>query len=228
MAGHAVLARLARPVLALTALAMAIGPGAVRTFEGDAVGRAPAGFSFRVARDSSPAKWLVQREGANSFLAHLGEPPARAGFSLAILDEPPPDGATSFSAKTRLAGTSGSTGILWRVQDPDNYYLARLDLARQDIGLYRVVRGNRVRIEGEDDLELDPNAWHTLKILQEGENIRVYLGGIRVLRARDRTFSRPGSTGLWCTGDAVAQFDDLRFGLPNDKESDDEGTRRGR
>ena len=84
-------------------------------------------------------------------------------------------------------------GLVWRVQDAENYYLARLDLDRQDIGLYRVTAGNRTRIEGEDDLELDPTAWHTLRVVQEDENIRVYLGGIRVLRARDRTFGKTGA-----------------------------------
>ena len=81
------------------------------------------------------------------------------------------------------------------MQDADNYYLARLDLDRQDIALYRVSAGNRTRIDGEDDLELDPTAWHTLRVVQEDEKIRVYLGGIRVLRARDRTFDKGGRRG---------------------------------
>ena len=64
-------------------------------------------------------------------------------------------GDVSVSARVRLAGGQRSGGIVWRVQDAENYYLARLDLDRQDIGLYRVAGGNRTRIEGEDDLELD-------------------------------------------------------------------------
>jgi hypothetical protein len=113
------------------------------------------------------------------------------------------------------------------VQNAENYYLARLDLDRQDIGLYRVAGGNRTRIDGEDDLELDTTAWHTLRVVQEDENIRVYIGGIRVLRARDRTFVKPGAVGLWCTGDALAQFDDLRLTTPEDKD-DHADPRRGR
>jgi hypothetical protein len=195
----------------------------IRTFDAETVGRPPSGFVFRVARESAPARWVVQREGVNSYVAHLGEPSTRGGFSLAILETPLPDGATFVSARTRRAGHEGSLGVVWRVQDADNYYLARLDLSRQDIGLYRVVRGNRVRIEGEDDLELDPNAWHTLKIVQEEADIRVYIGGIRVLRARDRTFTGSGAAGVWSTGDALAHFDDLRIGTDKDEDS-----RRGR
>jgi hypothetical protein len=215
-----------RLALAL-ALPLAPNPGyssdVIRTFDAETVGRPPSGFVFRVARESAPARWVVQREGVNSYVAHLGEPSTRGGFSLAILETPLPDGATFVSARTRRAGHEGSLGVVWRVQDADNYYLARLDLSRQDIGLYRVVRGNRVRIEGEDDLELDPNAWHTLKIVQEEADIRVYIGGIRVLRARDRTFTGSGAAGVWSTGDALAHFDDLRIGTDKDEDS-----RRGR
>jgi hypothetical protein len=203
--------------------AVAGAAASVRTFEGDAVGRPPAGFTFHVVRQQSPAVWSVQRNGDNSFLEHPGDPGGREGFALAILDREP-RGRIGLSARIRLAGGTRAGGVVWRVQDPDNYYLARLDLERQDIGLYRVVKGNRVRIEGEDDLELDRTAWHTLKVVQESENIRVYLGGIRVLRARDRTFEDRGAVGVWCTADSTAHFDDLRL----DQGAEDAGPRRGR
>jgi hypothetical protein len=213
------------PLMLALSIPGAVGPAdTVRTFDADTAGRPPSGFVFHPAREAAPPRWLVQREGANGFLAHAGEAAPRSGFSLAVLDTPTPLGAESVSVRTRLAGGRGATGILWRVQNPDNYYLARLDLSRQDIGLYRVVQGNRVRIEGEDDLELDPGAWHTLKIVQEGDSIRVYLGGIRVLRVRDRTFDKPGAAGVWCTSDAAAHFDDIRIGMGDDHES----PRRGR
>jgi hypothetical protein len=202
----------------------------VWTFDGDGVGRPPPGFTFRVVRDAAPARWAVQRDGTNGFLAHAGDASARDAFSLALIDAPMGD-AASVSARTRLAGTRGAVGIVWRVQDADNYYLARLDLdgKEQDLGLYRIVNGNRVRVDGEDDLELDRSAWHTLKAVQERDEIRVYLGGIRVLRARDRTFTRPGAIGLWCTGDAIAHFDDVRVGNGREvREDADARADRGR
>jgi hypothetical protein len=216
------IARIAPVLVALTA---AHGSEPVRNFDLDPAGRPPSGLTFRAARDAPPGRWTVQRDGSNGFLVHAGDGAAAGGFSLALLERRTPDAAESISARIRLApGSRGAAGVLWRVQDADNYYLARLDLSRQDVGLYRVVHGNRVRIEGEDDLELDPGAWHTIKIVQEQEQIRVYLGGIRVLRARDRTFVRPGTAGVWCTGDAVAHFDDLKIGM----DGKDAGAGRGR
>jgi hypothetical protein len=91
-----------------------------------------------------------------------------------------------------------------------NHYAVQLDLVRQDISMYRVVSGNRIRIEREDDLELDPEAWHSLRVLQERGEIRVYLGGIRVFGERDRLPRVPANVGLWAAGDATVMFDDFR------------------
>jgi hypothetical protein len=209
-----------RASLLLGALVLGASADAVWTFDGDQPGRAPAAFTYRVTRDSAPARWLVQREGANGFLAHAGDRSAKGGFSLAILEDQPRS-PQSLSARVRLAGAEGEMGIAWRVQDANNYYLARLDVVggEQDIALYRIVNGNRVRVDGEDDLELDRAAWHTIKVVQDDDTIRVYLGGIRVLRARDRTFTRPGGVALWCTGEAAAHFDDLRVGQEREPAS---------
>jgi hypothetical protein len=216
-----------RASLLLGALVLGAPADAVWTFDTDPPGRAPAAFTYRVTRDAAPARWLVQREATNGFLVHAGEPSAKGGFSLAILEDQARS-PVSLSARMRLAGPNGELGIAWRVQDANNYYLARLDVegGEQDIALYRIVNGNRVRVDGEDDLELDRAAWHTIKVVQEDDTIRVYLGGIRVLRARDRTFARPGGVALWCTGEAVAHFDDLRVG--QERESADARSGRGR
>ena len=147
--------RLALVILVVIAMGAARAPDTVRAFDQEPAGRPPSGFSFRVARDPSPARWLVQREGTNGFLVHMGDASAKGGFSLAILDSPTPRRRRLVVCPHAAVERYGSMGILWRVQDRDNYYLARLDLSQQDIGLYRVVQGNRVRVEGEDDLELD-------------------------------------------------------------------------
>jgi hypothetical protein len=189
--------------------------GVRRTFDQDRVGAVPPGFTFAEARKAAPERWIVRRDENHNVLAHLGEP-GDHGFALALL-QGPEYMRVSVSVRLRLTGGGRSAGLVWRVRDPDNYYLARLDLNDQDISLYRVVGGNRVRIEREDDLELDPEAWHTLKILQRDQTTRVYLGGIRVFEARDRTFQTPGTVGLWSTGDSVAEFDDFRVEIVDER-----------
>ena len=181
----------------------------VRTFDEDAVGAPPPGFAFAIARQQAPARWLVRSDAANRYVIHLADASATGGFSLAVLEAQHP---AQMRASVRLKLIDGEQvgGIVWRYQDPENFYLAALDLRLQELALYRVSRGNRIRLDDEDELELDAAAWHSLRVVQDDDDIRVSLGGIGVIRARDRTFSEGGRAGIWSGGGATAWFDDLR------------------
>jgi hypothetical protein len=116
----------------------------------------------------------------------------------------------------RLAGGSLVGGLVWRYQDEHNHYQMLLDLVRRELAMYRVVAGNRIKVEREDDLELDPAAWHTLKIVHDQSQVRVSLGGIRVFEDQDRTF-RTGRAGVIAGGIADVWFDDLRIEPERDR-----------
>lgn len=206
-------------------------PGEVRTFDADHIGAAPVEFVFAEARGAAPDRWSVQRIGPDTLLAHAGDSIRGSGFSFAVLDGPA-RGDVQVSVRLRLSDGSRSGGLVWRYQDPENYYLASLEIGEQRVGVYRVTRGTRVRIRSDDELELDPNAWHTLKIVQERGEIRTYIGGIKVFDVRDRTFrdlgGMAGGVGLWSTGDSVAHFDDLRVEEPVGRSRTDESRDRRR
>jgi hypothetical protein len=182
----------------------------VRTFEEDAVGAPPPGFAFAIARQQAPARWLVRSDATNRYVIHLADASATGGFSLAVLEQPHP---AQMRASVRLKLVDGERvgGIVWRYQDPENFYLAALDLLLQEVALYRVSRGNRIRLDDEDELELDAEAWHSLRVVQDDDDVRVSLGGIGVMRARDRTSGEVGRAGIWAGGGATAWFDDLRI-----------------
>jgi hypothetical protein len=189
---------------------VAAQPGAIvrRDFEQDATGRPPAGFVFAESRDAAPKRWSVQRDGAIQALVHSGDSAAGRGFAAAVLAAPELR-EVALSVKIRFGSRERSGGLVWRYRDPDNYYFVELNLGEHAIRLYRMVNGNRVRLEGEDDLELDPSAWHSLKVVQRDRSVRVYLSGIRVFEERDRTLAAAGMVGVWCAGNSAAQFDDL-------------------
>ncbi|MEW5981631.1 MAG: hypothetical protein AB1806_04595 [Acidobacteriota bacterium] len=190
----------------------------LRSFDDDPVGAPPPGFTFAVARGAAPAGWSVERQAGNGVLVHRRSGSGQ-GFALAVLDAPPLRSVEA-SVRMRLAGGARAGGLVWRYQDEDNYFLARLALGARDLALYRVVRGNRLRLEDEDDLELDPDAWHTLKIRHEGERIRVYLGGIRVLEDYERSQPLEGRVGLWSADDSLGWFDDMRVSAGSNRRED--------
>lgn len=203
-----------RPVFAtLSALAVAAWPAAgqqasaVWAFE-DAPGGLPAGFQLAAARQASPGVWRLQHESGNGVYAHQGQAGVK-GFSLSLAPMDPLRDV-DVSVRLKFTGTARAGGVVWRYQDENNFYMAVLDLTGAKIVLSRVVNGNRIVLEYEDDLELDVTAWHTLKVSHAGPEITVRLGGIRVFQERDRYSSGGGGAGLVALGESDVWFDDLR------------------
>ena len=173
------------------------------TFDDMAPGRPPAGFVFS---DAATA-WQVARDGSNAVLAHTAQGGAAA--HLAIV-ESTSIGSVSLSARLRFPEGPGAAGIAWRYRDAANYYAVALDLRAQNVRIYRVVAGNRTRLEDEDDFELDAASWHSVKVEDDGLRVQVWIDGVPVAGARDRARPEPGAIGVWTAGDAGVWFDDLR------------------
>jgi hypothetical protein len=182
----------------------------VRTFDDDKVGAPPAGFTFAAGREAAADRWIVKREGTGRVLMHEGTASPPDSFSVAILSAAQYQDV-QVSVRIKTIGGGRVAGMVWKYQDPLNHYSAQHDLLKQELVVYRVVNGNRIRLERDDDLELDPDAWHSLKIFQEHGEIRVYLGGIRVFRERDRLPKVNASVGVWTGGDSTVMFDDFRI-----------------
>ena len=181
------------------------------TFDDDRPGVAPAGFSFVAMRQPTPGTWLVRKAGTNGYLIHEPGPArdATEGYAIGLAPGDPMRDVI-VSVRLRLAGGSLVGGLVWRYQDEHNHYQILLDLGRRELAMYRVVAGNRIRVEREDDLELDSSAWHTLKVVHEQSEVRVSLGGIRVFEEGDRTFGM-GRAGVVSGGSSDVWFDDLRI-----------------
>jgi hypothetical protein len=190
--------------------ALSVQSVVLRTFDDDKIGAPPPGFSLAAGRDAPVDGWTVKRDGNARVLLHEGRQSPHDSFSVAIFSI---SQYQDVQVSVRLKATAGArtAGLVWKYQDALNHYFAQLDLVRQEVAMYRVANGNRIRLEHEDDLELDPDAWHSLKIFQENGQIRVYLGGIRVLSERDRLPRTPAGVGIWAGGDSTVMFDDFRI-----------------
>jgi hypothetical protein len=193
--------------LIIAAGGSAAQPTATYRFDDLVPGRPPAGLTFAGAGSEQRDAWLVVRDGVNGVLAHARQ--ERLGPALALVERTPSSGLT-ISSRLRFPEGAGTAGLAWRFHDAHNYYAVALDLRAQDVRIYRFAGGNRTRLEEEDDLELDPGTWHTLKVEHNGVRIRVWINGVPVAGARDRTRPQPGAAGVWTSGDSTVWFDDVR------------------
>ena len=117
------------------------------------------------------------RDGTNSVLGQLRQGPS--GVQVAVA-EGPSFANLVLSVRVRLLEGARSAGVVWHYRDADDYYLARLNLQEQDVRIYRVVAGQRTRLEEEDDLELEAGAWHVLKVERRGRGCGVLINGVPV------------------------------------------------
>ncbi len=98
-------------------------------------------------------------------------------------------------------------GLIWRVRDKNNYYIARFNPLEDNLRLYTVHKGIRKMLKNVD-IRLN-SGWHTLKVVHHGQRIEIYLNAKRRMNVRNNTFAQAGGIGLWTKADAVTSFDDL-------------------
>jgi len=103
-------------------------------------------------------------------------------------------------------------GVMWRVQDNKNYYVARFNPLEDNFRLYTVHNGVR-RMLANARVRLPAGKWIAMKIIQKGTRFEAYLNGRKLLTGSNDLFTKPGGVGLWTKADAVTSFDDFSVKL---------------
>jgi hypothetical protein len=188
-------------------------PAEARTwsFETDAIGAAPAGFSFShlgsgpagawVVRPSSGApdgrQVLVQTDTDDTderYLAAAADAPVLADLRLSVHGRP-------------MAGVVDQVvGLVFRYQDGENYYLARANVLEDNVRLYHVTRGMRQQI-GTWKGTVAPGRWHTLAVEARGDHFTVRFDEAVVIDMHDGTIAGAGRIGLWTKADSLTEYD---------------------
>ena len=97
-------------------------------------------------------------------------------------------------------------GIAVRVEDPDNYYIARANALENNVRFYRVVAGRRQQL-GTADIRVTSGEWHTLVLEAQGQRFSVTYNGAALFEVTDDTFTEAGGVALWTKADSVTRFD---------------------
>jgi hypothetical protein len=174
------------------------------------LGSPPAGFSFARTGRGADGEWSV-----------VADPTAAAGRAIEQTDTDRTDyrfplaiheslSAANLDVKLRFKAVAGkidqAAGIAVRLQDADNYYVARANALENNVRFYRVVHGRREQLGGAD-LRVTPNEWHRLGLRAEGERFTISHDGKMLFSATDGTFTEAGGVALWTKADSVSRFD---------------------
>src|SRR5262249_38027336 len=116
----------------------------------------------------------------------------------------------SVSFKAMKGEKDQGGGIVWRYQDADNYYVARMNPLEDNFRFYKVVDGKRSKEFQNAEVKVPAGEWHTLKVKMTGDHIAGSLAGKKYLDVKDDSITKSGKVGLWTKADAQTYFDDFK------------------
>jgi len=182
-------------------------------FENGSAGGPPPSFETGLTGKGGPVRWELLRDesapNGPTVLAETSGDRTSDRFPLAILKG---FEARDVEVRVRFKPVAGkvdqAAGLMVRVQDEDNYYVARANALEGNVRLYKVVGGKRRQFAGVG-AEVPRGTWQELGLRVEGDRLTVSLDGKELFGATDRTFAKPGRVGLWTKADSLTHFDDL-------------------
>lgn len=189
------------------------------------IGELPSRFIATTNGKGLPAEWKVIRDVLPSSMARVS-PLAKENrqkvigqfstsnahdrYALLLYDQSFDD--FEMSVQTRILGgnLARHLGIVFRYQDPQNYYSFRLDEAGGWYYFRKVVSGEEQEPIG-NRIELSPGEWHTLSIQCEGSGITLNLDKQHALPVLNDTQFTEGKIGFWIQADTLAHFGGARI-----------------
>jgi len=188
-------------------------------FENVPVGKLPAEWMADATRLRGPMEtWQVisdRSAPSGSHVLGMTSPNHRFGgtfnicwtHSISFMD-----GEITVRFKALKGRGDQGGGIMWRVRDRNNYYVARFNPLEDNFCVYSVIQGVR-RILGSATIKLPAGKWHTMKIVQKGSHFEGYLNGKKLLQGNWSKVNASGGVGMWTKADAVTSFDDFSVRL---------------
>jgi hypothetical protein len=190
------------------------GKGFAYGFDGDALGQLPAKFHTAKTGGGAQEKWSVVADptapSKPNVVAQTSTDQTDYRFPLLIADE---GSFQDLDLSVKFKPVSGSIdragGLVFRLKDPNNYYIVRANALENNFRLYHVVNGRRSQFAGAN-LKVTSGEWHELRIEAVGNKITCYYDGNKKIEATDGTFKDAGKVGLWTKADSVTYFDDMK------------------
>jgi hypothetical protein len=203
---------IAPAVLLASTVIAADEPDRTFKFTKESLAKVPPGWKADKTGTGEGSIWKIVEDktapGKTGYaLAQTAESP-NAMFNLCIAEDTNfKDVEVKIAFKANKGANDQGGGIVWRYQDANNYYVARMNPLEDNYRLYHVVAGKRTQFGGVEGVKVPTGEWHTLMIKQVGDSIECYLDGKKQIEANDSTITKAGKIGLWSKADAQSSFD---------------------
>jgi hypothetical protein len=198
-------ATLTATLLALVAFADSVN------FDNATVGQPPAGWTA-TKTGSGNAKWTIERDDSAPSKPNVLKQSGVATYPVCFKDDTSvKDGFVEVKFKPISGKEDQAGGVVWRLKDANNYYIARANALEDNVTIYHTVNGRRTE-KKRTNMKVASNAWHTLRVDFVGNHFTVTHDGKKAIDWDDDTFKDAGKVGVWTKADSVTLFDDFSYG----------------
>ncbi len=197
----------------------------VYRFSKKALGKVPKGWSVDKTGSGEGSEWKVVADKTSPsktgyVLAQTAQSPRRI-FNLCVIDDMMyRDVEIKVAFKSVKGEVDQGGGPVWRYQDANNYYIARMNPLEDNYRFYKVVDGKRTQLATKEGIKVPVGEWHTLEIEHVGNRIECELDGKEIFRVTDDSIKKAGKVGLWTKADAQTYFDNFVVEEEDDDEDD--------
>jgi hypothetical protein len=119
----------------------------------------------------------------------------------------------SYEAKVKMPIANANAGIVFRVQDANNYYMYRINSTNQKLELFKSVAGQLTLVDSAP-FAAAAQQWYTIMAVIQGNSIKCYLdGALKIEWTNPITELTAGKIGFRTTSANVA-FDNAVVRVP--------------
>ena len=180
-------------------------------FDNVSIGSAPSGWTATLT-GSGNAKWTVEKDDTAPSKPNVLKQSGVATFPICFKNDTNlKDGFVEVKFKPISGKEDQAGGLIWRLKDANNYYVARANALEDNVTIYHTINGKRTE-KKRTGTKVAPNVWHSLRVAFQGNHFVVTYDGKKAIEWDDDTFKDAGKVGVWTKADSTTLFDDFTYG----------------
>jgi hypothetical protein len=177
----------------------------------DAKTGAPPPGSTATQTGSGSSKWSVEKDDSAPSKPDILKQSGQATFPVCFKNDTSiKHGFVEVKFKPIAGKEDQAGGVIWRLQDANNYYISRANALENNVTIYHTVKGKRTE-KKRTNMKVTSGQWHTLHVDFNGNHFTVTFDGKKAIEWDDDTFKDAGKVGVWTKADSVTEFDDFSY-----------------
>jgi len=197
--------------LAVATVLAAVAAADSVNFDAGTVGQAPAGWTA-TRTGSGDAKWTIEKDDTAPSKPNVLKQSGVATYPVCFKNDTNlKDGFVEVKFKPISGKEDQAGGVVWRLKDANNYYVARANALEDNVTIYHTINGRRTE-EKRTNMKVASNVWHTIRVDFADNHFTVTCDGKKAIEWDDDTFKEAGKVGVWTKADSLTLFDDFSYG----------------